>query len=754
MRELATREILSNILFSELIGTESMDPVNPDHVLAAFSRIGGTSFENFANEFFAGYVGPSFVPAGGMHDGGIDAFKEESLLVTAKTGTFYQSSIAEDFKSKIRRSVKRIREVGREIRSLYYLTNHIIPYLDQVEEDLSAELNVNIRIRDGKYIANNINANDHTRSAFYNHLEPLLLKASFGQTSRNSIQATDVNLEACVFLSYEVDQIRTSEPLFNAVLDGLIIWALEETDPEQNVFLTEDDIKKKIQEGFQFAKSYLGSVRDRLNALTAKDEKGNRSVRSHKGGTEFCLPFESRKKIKSDHALFDSLVFQVREQSIAIAKEYIPEGSNAVDPNTVADIVGVATEKAFYREGLKIGVLVSGKDDVPELEFISDYVDEAILSSALTGEAALETRAIALKVLRRAFYESTPEQRQYFHLLFRTYSLLLTLRYEPRVVEFFQSMQRSFRLYVGSDIIVRALSEFMLRPEDRMTENLLGILTKAGSELILTDFVLNEIWTHLGAADREFVNHYAPVEPHINLELASQIDRILVRAYFYSRLAPIPGVKSAAGWKSYIEQFCSYDDLHKLQGRDQLRTFLIKKYGMNFETAGDLDKVVDADEVKKLKDRLLSFKKHEELAVNDAKVILAVYAKRLAAGERFKGNPFGFSTWWLTHESRVQEGIEDLIKAHGSKCIIRPEFLAYYVAFSPTIADVAEVYKRNLPTIQGVRLGNRVSIDLVHEVVGKAKTYMDSDPARITAVMESFSNRLKESQRKKYNIAG
>ena len=67
-------------------------------------------------------------------------------------------------------------------------------------------------------------------------------------------------------------------------------------------------------------------------------------------------------------------------------------------------------------------------------------------------------------------------------------------------------MSTKFRLYVGSDLIVRALSERYLRDEGQMTVNMLQILRDAGSELVLTAFVLNEVVSHLRATDYEFIS--------------------------------------------------------------------------------------------------------------------------------------------------------------------------------------------------------------------------------------------------------
>jgi hypothetical protein len=73
-----------------------------------------------------------------------------------------------------------------------------------------------------------------------------------------------------------------------------------------------------------------------------------------------------------------------------------------------------------------------------------------------------------------AWHESRPrwrvsaeEERLYLGKLSRTYLLLFSLNAEPRIIEYFQTMASDFYLYVGSDILIHALSERYLRKRSR-----------------------------------------------------------------------------------------------------------------------------------------------------------------------------------------------------------------------------------------------------------------------------------------------
>ena len=112
-----------------------------DHALVeiALARITGRDFEKFVNAFLPAIAGVGYVPLGGVHDGGADAFQDTGLYEEKRRGTFYQISIQENHKDKIRHTVKRLQESDRDPRSLVYITAQKVRMLDKDEEALTRE---------------------------------------------------------------------------------------------------------------------------------------------------------------------------------------------------------------------------------------------------------------------------------------------------------------------------------------------------------------------------------------------------------------------------------------------------------------------------------------------------------------------------------------------------------------------------------------------------------------------------------------
>jgi hypothetical protein len=110
-------------------------------------------------------TGTTFVPLGGHHDGGAEAFSEQGVFGERK-GHFWQASTEKTVRAKIRRTAKRIIEFGRELNQLTYCSSEVIANIDGEEDLLSDELGIRVRIRDQKYIASHINQSPQTVEAF------------------------------------------------------------------------------------------------------------------------------------------------------------------------------------------------------------------------------------------------------------------------------------------------------------------------------------------------------------------------------------------------------------------------------------------------------------------------------------------------------------------------------------------------------------------------------------------------------------
>lgn len=311
-------------------------------------------------------------------------------------------------------------------------------------------------------------------------------------------------------------------------------------------------------------------------------------------------------------------------------------------------------------------------------------------------------------------------------------------------------MASDFYLYVGADILIHALSERFLRPEDRMTTNLLQMLAQAGARLVLAEPVMDEVHRNLETSDWEYQNYFSAIDAHVTLDVARHAPKILIRSYFYARLSPPNEKDVPANWQHFIQQFCAYQQLHEPSGRDELRSYLINKFNMRYEPRNELMRLCVRKQLEELKARIEPFKKKPILAENDALMILATYGRRDALNEQSSTTSFGYRTWWLTHEFRVRRHTGDLYNRRGSQYIMRPEFLLNFIALSPSAVEVRKAYENIFPTLLSVKLSGRMKEDAFHGLLLKAKEAASLEEPRLRAYMASLSNKLKGDFYKEY----
>ena len=317
-------------------------------------------------------------------------------------------------------------------------------------------------------------------------------------------------------------------------------------------------------------------------------------------------------------------------------------------------------------------------------------------------------------------------------------------------------MSGDFVLYIGTDLLIRALSEYFLPNADRMTWNMFKVLKAAGSELILTEKTLEEVISHLRAADYEFRGHYEDMEKYVDWALARHIDRILIRAYFYAQLEGER--RRLPGWGAFISLFCTYANLHGAAGQESLRRYVCDEFGMTYERTDETLRGVDLEELDALTNKIIQIRggrgkeREEVLAYNDAVHVSRVYAKRRELNEGAKANPYGYRTWWLTQEMLVRRATGEVVAKHHSLCMMRPEFILNFISIAPSAEKVRASFGSIFPTLLGIRLSNRLKNDVFEKVMQSVREASLLGEARARALASELSDKLKGDHFKRYEV--
>lgn len=486
--------------------------IHPNLIEVALEKADGMVFEKFAHDFFSNISGMKFIPLGGVHDGGADAFQEDSRPLTLNTnpGVFFQVSIQGDHRTKIKSTIQKLKTAKRNPTCLYYITSRRIPKIDLEEVALSTETGISIRIRDRTFIISHINESREARNSFRNHLGDYLEPLKRIGSAQLIGPSQHVKTPAIyVFLRQEVERRGGRQSLSDSIVDSLILWALEETNPDEKRFKTRAAISSEIKTTLPFSAQVVEKcLNNRLAHLSSKSNSDGREIRHYPKEDLFCLPYETRLKVQEENATDEALRIRVLE-IIENRISEIPEGTlKTAEIRKAAEIALRTLQLTFENEGLEFAAFLEDRNNSDVLPSISDHVDQTILEARILPPKDEIFKETILSALRTTFYKSTPDERAFLSKLAHTYSLLFSLQAEPRIVKYFEEMASDFNLYIGSDLIVKALSERYVNPEDQRVRTLIKMLAECGAKLILTEPVLEELQNHLKSTDNEFKNYW------------------------------------------------------------------------------------------------------------------------------------------------------------------------------------------------------------------------------------------------------
>jgi hypothetical protein len=728
----------------------------PDDVVRiALDKVEGFPFERFANAFYGALAGINFVPAGGVQDGGADARDGSIFEDGSRSGAFYQASVETDSESKIRRTVARLREFGREPKTLTYLTSQSVKYSDRLERTLTDDLDVTVVIRDGGYITLHVNSDANTIGAFNEHLRHYTdYLRKMGASPLIAASAHVRSPAVYVFLAHEIERREGNESLVDSVTDALALWALEGTDPDKGIVRTAEEVLDRIVAELPSVKELVAPrLKKRLEAMGKKNYPGGRSVRWHQRDEAFCLPFDTRRRIEEENTADEALRLSVWESLDVRLRDAPVEGLGEVGIHEAADVAMRTLQLAFEREGLEFASFLQDASG-GEYSTITDSLRVALQEGGHTGKRGALVGDGAYNIVRGALYDSRPEEREYLQRLARTYALLFTLNTEPRLLEYFQDMRGDFRLYVGADQIVRALSERYVPEADRMTQNTILMAARTEASLILTEPVLEEVVSHLRASDYEHQGHINAIEHRLTYDFVREVPHIMLRAYLYARLNPNLGKQQPRSWPAFVSQFCSHTTLHSTTAFEDLRQYLQKKFALEYESADDLTSLVDEQQVLDLTKKLTGVKNTERLAHNDALLALAVYGRRKRRGETSRVTEFGWGTWWLTSETAIMRLTKDIVHEHGARYIMRPDFLLNFMTLAPSAHEARRAFASIFPSMLGIRLAKRMKQSDFTKIMGKVADVEQLDDARRTVEMGKLMNQLKGDITRQYVTVG
>jgi hypothetical protein len=706
--------------------------IDKDAFEYAISQIDdGFVFENFAVSFLSSVLEHGFIPVGGTKDKGIDGY-QHTFSRQGNDKIIYQLSTEKTFEDKIHNTIEKLIANKIEFDRIYYVTNRKLNGTDTIIEKLYDKFQIPITIFDIKWFVSNSNYNQTTIRSYQSYVDTYLHE--FTKPGKSQVVANlDNDSRLYVFLSQQFDSRTEDFKLDDLLADTLILFALEGTDPDKEILLSQEEVKEAIKKYIKFDPQLLDKkLSERLIALSTKPRK----IKYHTEKQGYCLPYETRLEIGERNIKDEILLTTFLQQTKGLIQKYFLDLE--VNVKDIQQLITNVFNKIYEKQGLEFSNFVLNGDNKTIIEqdlagVIGNVVDNSPV--VLRNKEKVKT-AIHLSI-REIVYNGTPEQHRFLQSLSNTYLMMFMLQWEPKISTYFETLASNLNVFVDNSIIVPALSEYYLEDGNKRHWNLLEGASKAGISLYINESLLDELASHFSKIRNIYYRDFSDNEVFYlddEYELLF-IDEVLIRAYFYAKKREL-----VSNFDDFLNNFI---DPNLKQVKEELIIYLKEIFGIIYISNEAWDIKIDEDEKNKLADKLEE-KKIRRTAESDAEMILSIYYLRNKNNESSDSGIFGYKTWWLSKDTSTYWAVEEALgKKYPISCYIRPDFVYNYIALKPGIKEVNDAYKEIFPTMLGVNLSYHMPKEVSSVVKQKIKEFHDKPEVRVKQILKNLGEKLK-----------
>ena len=182
-----------------------------------------------------------------------------------------------------------------ECQRLFYVTNRVVRDQDALQEKIFGVFEISIFFRDVKWLRGNVNKTEGTKRTYLTFIDTHCHE--FEERGR-SLAVTDLDTDPrlFVFLRQQWESREQKVELDELLADSLLLYALEDTDPDLGILLSRSEILKRMATYVTFPFRLLEPAIDRRLAVLSS--KPDRRINHHTQEDKYCLPFETRLALK------------------------------------------------------------------------------------------------------------------------------------------------------------------------------------------------------------------------------------------------------------------------------------------------------------------------------------------------------------------------------------------------------------------------------------------------------------------------
>ncbi len=668
---------------------------------------------------------------GTIHDRGIDGL-QYSYGSSLDNRDVIQFSVQQDSRGKIRDTLQTLKKEGIPYSRLEYITNQEIKDPTGVTDDFFKEFRVLVIPHDIRWLLEQAH---HSVSTMRLFSEFLATNVHIIQSADNLVvQDFAADPRVFVFLRQQMQSSGTSDELRDSLVDSLILYALEGTDPEKKILRNVQEILQQVTKAIKFEVNSISDVlQKRLVVLSTKPKQ----INHHTKEDAYCLPYETRVRLEEARVV-DEVIFADFNKSVAARFAAHPDVKN-LSTKQCEQVLSRAICELFKKQGLDFAnfLLQRKEEDSIDLAII-DIIERAAIEVMVAPQNIKMTRVVVQDVLRELIYRGTDQELEYLRRLSKTFMLLFLVQCDPTVCEYFNALSSSLVVFVCNSILVPALSEMWLPELNRRHCNLLKGAREAGVRFRINRSTLTELANHIKTAENIYYYQYHDLEgQYESVDAIRYVEHILLRAYFHERLQG-----DVANFRQFLDRLVSpQSSVATIE--QELQILLEAEFGVTFVENEALDVQLDPAELKTLTEELRNFKPSKHQAENDAKTILMIYHLRAKESDGTNASALSFKTWWLSRDTTTHVAVAKCFpKKNLAHCYLRPDFLLNYVSLSLKGKGARSAFDNMFPSLVGVSLSHHVPDEVSKDVRAFVQHHKDLPKYRVQAVVKALTDAL------------
>jgi uncharacterized protein (DUF2164 family) len=706
--------------------------INRNAFKYALSNFGeGSVFEEFAQSFLSKIVGDEFIPVGGTKDKGIDG----SLRLfsrTTKPTFIYQISTELDVRGKVKDSIEKLIKNGITVSQFVYVTSRKVNDKNTLEDEFLEQSKIPLKIFDVEWFASNVVTDERLVLLYETYIESNIHE--FQKPDKEYVVGNFIkDPRLYVFMRQQFNSSSSNIAIENKLADTLILYGLEGTASETRILRSSDEIKNQISQLVKFNPKQIGdTIDERLNVLSEKPRK----INYHSPENAYCLPYPTRLILKERDIEEREIFSNFQKQTVAQLKNYLKDVE--VKATKVLELIEQTIHKIYHKQGIEFSsFVIEGKSkDIIEVA-LPDIVGDVVDNSHIAVKNKTQVKKALLMTIRNMSYNGTIDQREYLRRLSQTYSMMFLLRWDPHLAASFQKIASQLKIYVGTSILIPALSEIFLEPKKRRYWNLLLGAHQSGVKIFINQTILNELVNHFGMIRHKYKTLFKPVEQvYLTDEMSTYyVDEIMIRAYLYSKRRG-----KVDSFNDFIQEFAhpSLNDAHR-----DLRNFLEEEFNIQYEDTSAIERKISTEDIQLLTEELSETKGSKERAHTDAKLMLMIYKMREVNDESESKTVFGYKTWWLSQDINTYKAVQTVFENRFSvNCYMRADFLYNYIALAPKKNEIDSMFKEVFPSMMGINLSFHMPKEICTHINKSIVQHKESSPTRIKRAIRNYTEKL------------